>query len=211
MDKYPGDNSQRAGVMVLGDGVVFKEGDLEAIPFPGEPKFDFLYASHVLEHAVSIERAVLEINRVSGRGYIEAPSPLREQIFCPWPYDEKADFHKQYLWADNRRKNTIHFIQKSGKTAGEFCSCPNGQLAHRIFDLYRKSGKDIEPLLPKASKTTVLYFNGAVQAVGHESFEEACREGHCGYASARHVRQRTALLLYLFSKRSRQLRALLGG
>src|SRR3954470_11635902 len=49
VDKFPGDNTQRAGDLKLPEGVTFREGDLESIPF-GPEKFDFIYVSHVFEH-----------------------------------------------------------------------------------------------------------------------------------------------------------------
>ena len=43
------------------------------MPFE-DKEFDFIYCSHVLEHAEHPEKACLEIMRVAKRGYIEAPT-----------------------------------------------------------------------------------------------------------------------------------------
>ncbi|MSR24725.1 MAG: class I SAM-dependent methyltransferase [Nitrospiraceae bacterium] len=48
------------------------------LPF-GPGTFDYVYASHVLEHVEQPERACREIMRVGRAGYIETPSPFLEQ------------------------------------------------------------------------------------------------------------------------------------
>jgi len=49
------------------------ECDIENMPF-GDKQFDFIYCSHVLEHAGDPRKACREIMRVARRGYIETPS-----------------------------------------------------------------------------------------------------------------------------------------
>jgi SAM-dependent methyltransferase len=208
VDKFPQDNRERAGDIVLGKGVVFTEGELEVIPFPDEPKFDFLYASHVLEHVQSASKAVSEINRVAQQGYLETPSPLREQIFCPFPFDQTADFHTHYCWI-SRKPNTIHVIRKSEKTLGNFCACDNGKFAKFVFELKRQKGVDVEPLLSNAAKTTKLFFKAPLLLVEHGDFPSACRSGACGYSTFRRMTLRLIPPFYLFSSRFRKLRQLL--
>lgn len=209
VDKFPGDNSQRAGSMVVERGVTFKEGELEAIPFEASPKFDFIYASHVLEHVVSPAKAVSEMNRVANKGYIETPSPLREQIACPIPFDRDSDFHTLYCWTSPRDLNTLHVIKKSAANVGEFCDCPDGKLAHFLFRMRREKGFDVEPLLPRDAKTTRLYFSGEVRLVEHDSFRAACKKGRCGYVNAQIARSWAGPLLSLTSSRFKRLRNLL--
>jgi len=210
VDKFPEDNRERAGDLLLGQGVIFKEGELEAIPFSDETKFDFLYASHVFEHVQSAAKAVSEINRVAQRGYLETLSPLREQIFCPFPFDKAADFHTHYCWT-SREPRTIHVIQKSEKTLGNFCGCENGQFAKFVFELKRQRGVDAEPLLSNGSKTTRLFFRAPLLLAEHEDFPSACRSGACGYASVRRMALRLMPPFYLFSSRFRKLKQLLAG
>ncbi|HEY5039229.1 MAG TPA: methyltransferase domain-containing protein [bacterium] len=210
VDKFPQDNRERAGTLVLGKGVVFKEGELEAIPFPDEPKFDFLYVSHVLEHVLSASKAVSEINRVAKLGYLETPSPLREQIFCPFPFDKAADFHTQFCWTAGE-PNTIHVIRKSEKAVGDFCACANGKFAKLVFDLKRQKGIDTEPLLSNPAKTTYLFFKAPLRLMEHEDFESACRSGSCGFSSVRRMAWRLIAPFYLISSRSRKLKGLLAG
>jgi SAM-dependent methyltransferase len=208
VDKFPGDNTQRAGDMLLAKGVVFTEGDLEAIPFPDEPKFDFLYASHVLEHVHSPQKAISEINRVAKRGYLETPSPLREQLICSFPFENVIDFHTLFCWS-GPESNQIHVIRKSEKTVGNFCTCENGKTAKILFTLKREKKIDVEPFMPGKSKTTLLYFNGEIQLLEHEDFESACGQGYCGYGEARIIRKRLIPPFYLFSGRARKLKSFL--
>jgi SAM-dependent methyltransferase len=54
-------------------------GELETIPFHDQ-SFDFVYASHVLEHVSDPSQALYELSRVSKRGYIECPRAWFEFI-----------------------------------------------------------------------------------------------------------------------------------
>ena len=60
-------------------GKPFVEGDLEALPF-ADGAFDFVHASHVLEHVVSAKKAIAELERVAPRGYIECPRAWFEMV-----------------------------------------------------------------------------------------------------------------------------------
>lgn len=204
VDKYPGDNAQRAGDMKVAAGVVFKEGDLEAIPFSPESKFDFVYASHVLEHVNNPQKAAQEINRVARKGYIATPSPLREQIACPFPFDAASDFHTFYCWT-NAQPNTIHVTKKVADRVGEYCDCPNGKLGQYLFFLQRKRGYDLEPMMPRTSKETAIFFDSPLEVVVHTDFISACKKGACAFASAQSVVQRTSFPSNLISRRFRKL------
>ncbi len=184
VDKFPTDNAQRAGSLQLPKGVEFREGDLESIPFgpfaSEDEKFDFIYVSHVLEHVADPVQAVREVNRVSRKGYIETPSPLREQLACPLPFDPQLDFHLLYLWS-SPSANTFHFIRKSARTAGQFCDCAKGRAARRLFELHRQEKRDLEPLLPRPAKTSSIFFQSPLLLIEYVDFSAACAAGHCAY------------------------------
>ncbi len=55
------------------DGKPVYECNVEKLPF-ADREFDFIYCSHVLEHADSPENACRELMRVAKRGYIETPN-----------------------------------------------------------------------------------------------------------------------------------------
>lgn len=206
VDKFPGDNAQRGGDFKLPNGAQFFLGDLENLPFGPMESFDFLYASHVFEHVNDPEKAVKEINRVTKRGYIETPSPLREQLACPIPYDPQ-DFHTLFVWST---PGALHFVRKSQAVLGQFPDTVAGRVAKALFDLHRQGGVDLEPLLPRAVKTTALHFDRGLVLVGHESFHSAAAEGFCAYeASVQTLLNNLRFPLYLRSKRLQRLRGIL--
>jgi SAM-dependent methyltransferase len=208
VDKFPDNDSQRAGAMLLARGVEFKKGDLESIPFEANPKFDFVYLSHVLEHAENPERAVAELVRVANAGYVETPSPLREQIAAPMPYDPN-DFHLHFIWKSTRAENTLAYIRKNSATLGEFPDHPEASLAKKLADLARAKSLDVEPLLPRDAKTTKIYFSGTLKIIHYDSFAEAYRQGDNPYASASYVERATRFPGFLRSRRFRKLAELL--
>lgn len=206
VDKFPGDNTQRGGDFRLPSGARFFEGDLENLPFPKGETFDFLYASHVFEHLHSPERAQKEINRVTKKGYIETPSPLREQLACPLPYDP-TDFHTLFVWST---PGTLHYIRKSAATIGQFPDTPAGNFAKALFKIHREEKIDLEPLLPRAAKTTSLHFSAGVKLLPHESFHSAALEGFCAYESSVSLLKRNlSFPFYLRAKRLGKLREIL--
>ncbi len=183
VDKFPDDNTQRAASLNLGKNVEFRAGDLESIPYDSKPRFDFIYVSHVIEHVSRPEAAISEINRVAGRGYLETPSPLREQLACPLPFVFGQDFHLLFCWMEAIDRS-VHVIEKDSARIGEFCDCPNGRIARKLFRAVREKGIDVEPLLPRSAKTSQLRFDGTVTLVRQSDFISACRAGHCAYRSA---------------------------
>lgn len=210
VDKYPLDNSQRAGAIRVQKGVDFRVGELENLPFKPEERFDFLYLSHVLEHSPAPESAISEINRVASKGYIETPSPLREQLSTPLPFDEKTDFHLHFIWKSTLRENTIAYIRKTSATIGEFTPSKNGAIARKLYELTRAGIVYLEPFLAREAKTTRLYFRANLKIVRYESFAEAHRAGEDPYDSVRHVLRSIRFPFFLRSSRFRKLRDLLG-
>lgn len=208
VDKFPNDNTQRAGHLRVQAGVDFREGDLEAIPFSPEKKFDFIYTSHVIEHVNHPEKAVEEMNRVAKRGYLATPSPLREQLACPFPFEAATDFHLYYCWT-GREPNTLHVIRKSADRIGEYCHCSFGQLGRYLFYLQRKLKLDLEPFMPRSSKETALFFQTPLKIVTHQSFTSACLNGNCAYRSASAIQRWTSFPLYRFKSRFRKLHQIL--
>lgn len=207
VDKYPEDNTQRGGNFSLPKGSKFFQGDLESMPFPPGTRFDFLYASHVFEHVENPQKAGDEINRVAQKGYLETPSPLREQIACPIPFDSKNDFHLYFCWSS---PNAMHFVRKSASTIGQFPNNKNGELAQALYQIQRKENVSLEPLLPRPAKTTSLYFSSPLKIFLHDDFHAAAASGFCAYEeSIAHLKWHLSFPLYLRSPRFRTLRKLL--
>lgn len=57
----------------------------EALPFK-DKAFDFVIASHVLEHSADPEHFLLEMQRVAKAGYIETPDAFMERINPYWDH-----------------------------------------------------------------------------------------------------------------------------
>lgn len=75
--------------------------------------FDYVIASHVVEHTPDPEGFMAEVFRVGGgRGYLEFPLPPYEYLF-------DLDVHLSYVWfalADQ----TLHFVRKPRPVLNEF-------------------------------------------------------------------------------------------
>lgn len=82
-------------------------GLVENLPFK-DKSFDFVIASHVLEHSADPERFLNELQRVAKAGYIEVPDAFMERVN---PYrdhklevtvrDEKLMIRKKRAWVDD--------------------------------------------------------------------------------------------------------------
>lgn len=83
-------STENPTMSVTRDGRPFVIGDLEELPF-ADQSFDFVYASHIIEHAADPEKALAELARVAPRGYIECPRAWYEFIdsspFHQWLID----------------------------------------------------------------------------------------------------------------------------
>lgn len=103
-DKYEDEDKERGGELETGERPFYK-ADMEDMPFDDD-EFDFVIASHVIEHVHNPSKAMDELQRVAKAGYIECPSyfgellrPSREyHRWCILPVDDKLIFHdKQEL------------------------------------------------------------------------------------------------------------------
>ncbi len=110
LDKLVEDSSEREAGKRLVIDRPFVVGDVQALPFAGK-SFDYIIASHVLEHAHNPAKFLDEISRVGKRGYIETPLPLRERVF-DWP------FHRWYVSSKGAALILIRKTEKSKKFLG---------------------------------------------------------------------------------------------
>ena len=63
--------------------------ETEILPFK-DKEFDFVIASHVLEHVKDIDIFIKELERVSSKGYIEVPTKLEDNLV----FENKKD----HIW-----------------------------------------------------------------------------------------------------------------
>lgn len=82
-------------------------GNAEALPF-ADKSFDYIIASHVLEHAQDPAKFLDELSRVGRQGYIETPLPERERVF-DWP------FHRWYVYQEGKKLILVKKTAKSQK------------------------------------------------------------------------------------------------
>ena len=77
----------------------------KTLPFK-EKEFDFVVASHVLEHVEDVAFLIKELERVSTRGYIELPTILEDNLV----FENKKDHIWHMEFEDN--KNELHISKK---------------------------------------------------------------------------------------------------
>jgi len=207
VDKFPDANLERAHDMVLAKGAQFFEGDLEDLPFQAsEGLFDYAYAyaSHVLEHTATPERAIAELNRLTKRGYIETPSPLREQLIYPGEFSEDY-YHKIFVWVEGDELNYIPICKDTLRTFAP--ADPYALIAKRLYDYQLNHKLSIETLLPRSAKYTFFYYQTPLRIRRHESFNEAIAAGNSPYKQTiEAIEKRMRLPNFLLSKRLRQLK-----
>jgi hypothetical protein len=151
LDLLPEDDSERGKpIKTLGRPLML--GNIEALPFQ-DKTFDYIYASHVLEHTCDPAAACHELMRVGRAGYIETPSPFYEQGYnYPRP-DRGWPFHRWFVYIND--DETLIFEPKTDSTVNDFCHCRHGQF---VRDLYTKVEdlNRIHKVLPHNCNNTVL-------------------------------------------------------
>ena len=117
VDRFPDDPSQRLGLDIVRDRA-FIAADVERLPFR-DKAFDYVIASHVLEHTADPIAAAAELSRVGRRGYVEMPTEIWELLFG-WEFHTYA--------ATLASDGTIVFKRKSRPQP------PLGELFYRVSD-----------------------------------------------------------------------------
>ena len=90
------------------------ECDIENMPFEDQ-EFDFVYCSHVLEHAGDPEKACQEIMRIGKRGYIETPAKGKD-IFL-----DSARISNHRFWVETVNGKLIFTEYTSEEIEGMRC------------------------------------------------------------------------------------------
>ena len=132
-------------------------GNVKALPFRAG-SFDYVYASHVLEHVNSPDFACQEIQRVGSAGYVETPSPLLEQGLALQDLDSAEHWtHKWFVFAPN--KDLLVFEPKTRQEVARFCSCSDGQFMQEFFSSLDM--RSAQHCFRRAAKTTIFYWKSA--------------------------------------------------
>lgn len=95
----------------------------ENLPFKDQA-FDFVIASHVLEHSTDPEKFISELQRVAKAGYIEVPDAFFERI-CPYP-DHRLEI--------TNKENILYITKKTAPYSDR-----------HLLDLYRNKISGVYP------------------------------------------------------------------
>ena len=157
-------------------------GDATFLPFV-EGSFDFVYASHVLEHVEEPQLACREILRVGKAGYIETPSPFLEQGLAL--ADELSPTHWFHRWfVFSPSPEVLAFEPKSMQEAARFCSCRDGQFLREVYDSL--DFRQAQHFFRRSSKTTIFYWKTSFQVDVRNQMVDCQREGRaCRFSGMR--------------------------
>ena len=98
------------------------------LPF-NDKEFDFVIASHVIEHIEDFEFFIKEIERISSRGYIELPSRLGDNLV----FENMSDHIWWFNYDDDKN---IVIASKRNQLLEPFLNVSMGKL---FEDLFRES------------------------------------------------------------------------
>jgi SAM-dependent methyltransferase len=148
-------------------------GEATVLPFAAA-SFDYVYASHVLEHVEDPASACAEIMRVAKAGYIETPSPFLEQGLAL--RDETSPehwFHRWFVFSPS--PGLLVFEPKSVEDVRGFCSCSDGQFLREFYESL--DFRQAQHFFRRSSKTTVFYWNRSFQLEARDHLLDCRKEG----------------------------------
>ena len=103
----------------------FVEIKEKVLPF-NDKEFDFVIASHVIEHVEDFEFFIKELERISSRGYIELPSRLGDNLV----FENMTD-HIWWFKYDEEKNNII--ASKRNQLIDPFLNVSTGKLFEELF------------------------------------------------------------------------------
>jgi hypothetical protein len=183
LERNIADGRERGGhALVVPTAARLILGEATLLPFAGA-SFDFVYASHILEHVEAPEAACREIMRVGRAGYIETPSPFLEQGLalrdetCPDHW-----FHRWFVFSPSPR--LLVFEPKSLEEVGRFCSCADGQFLREFYDAL--DFRQAQHFFRRSAKTTVFYWKTSFRVEARDHLVDCRQEGKpCRFAGMR--------------------------
>ena len=95
------------------------------LPFK-DKEFDFVIASHVIEHVKDFEFFIKELERISSKGYIELPSRLGDNLV----FENKND-HVWWFYYDDTTNQLI--VSKKNQLIDPFITVSMAKLFEKIF------------------------------------------------------------------------------
>jgi SAM-dependent methyltransferase len=158
VDLYLADNTERGKKLKrLQKHLV--QANIESLPFK-DKVFEYIYASHVLEHTTDPAEACRELMRVGKAGYIETPDPFYEQGYG-YPKKERGwSFHRWYVWLTADR--TLVFEKKTEGTSDQYCDCRYSVFVRKIYEKLSDINK-LHKVLPRECSYTCLHWEEKLQ------------------------------------------------
>tara|TARA_B100001996_G_scaffold293159_1_gene233319 strand:+ start:35 stop:649 length:615 start_codon:yes stop_codon:yes gene_type:complete len=95
------------------------------LPFK-DKEFDFVIASHVIEHVEDFEFFIKELERISSKGYIELPSRLEDNLV----FENKADHIWWFIYDDINKKL---LASKRNQIVEPFITVSTAKFLEKIF------------------------------------------------------------------------------
>ena len=95
------------------------------LPFK-DKEFDFVIASHVIEHVEDFEFFVKELERISTKGYIELPSRLGDNLV----FENKTDHIWWFIYDDT---NNLIIASKRNQLLDPFITVSMAKIFEKIF------------------------------------------------------------------------------
>ncbi len=170
----PGPGRQRGGnPLQVPEQTRLTIGDVQALPYRAG-SFDFVYASHVLEHVDTPDTACQEVMRVGKAGYLETPSPFLEQGLALLEEEPQEHWiHKWFVFTD---VGTLIFEPKTAETVQEFCSCQDGQFMREFFSSVHFG--DAQHYFRRRAKTTWMYWRSRFGIEVRDKTVDCRRDGN---------------------------------
>ena len=97
----------------------------KSLPFK-DKEFDFVIASHVIEHVEDFQFFIKELERITSKGYIELPSRLGDNLV----FENKTDHVWWFLYDDVNNKLVA---SKRNQIIEPFITVSTGKLFEKIF------------------------------------------------------------------------------
>ena len=95
------------------------------LPFNNK-EFDFVIASHVIEHVEDFEFFIKELERISTKGYIELPTRLGDNLV----FENKKDHIWWFTYDDN---NNLIIASKKNQLIEPFITVSTAKILEKIF------------------------------------------------------------------------------
>jgi SAM-dependent methyltransferase len=183
LERNVSDGRERGGnALVIPGSARLIVGEATRLPF-AKGTFDFVYASHVLEHVEDPEWACQEVMRVGKAGYIETPAPFLEQGLALG--DESSPTHWFHRWfVFSPFPGLLVFEPKSIAEIARFCSCRDGQFLREFYA--ELDFREAQHCFRRKAKTTIFYWKSSFQVqVRHQMADCQQEEGPCRFAGMR--------------------------